>query len=275
MKQLDISYKVYLKLLAQEIQKHLVAYFGCKNHIEIIRLLEQLWEEGNIKMILPDSKAIFPKMHFDVFQACLTKTGLLKIEEIKKKNSPIDYKIKNISVESILNQIETSKIEVKGSCKLDLNRYLKGDNKTEFKNEIALEGFLKEIVALLNTNGGTILIGAVETKFYSEEQISKLEHKTIGAYYLIGIKIENDDLDIYLQTIINLISSHIAKDLVDLIEITLPEYNGFTFCKIIINRASYKWYYLGKEKLFYVRNGNKTEILYGEDADNYKKRNPR
>jgi len=253
---------------------HLIASIGCKNQSEVIQLLDQLWSDEFIEMENPTTGPLRERPKFDSFCGHLTKKGIQKIEEIKQKNSPLNFNINDIPVELILQQTETFQIEVKGSFKLDLNRLLKGDHKKDLKKELAVDNILQEIVAFLNTKGGTILIGAVEQSKFTEAQVSYVKYSNIGFYFVLGINLENDDLDNYQQTIRNLIIEHISKELVELVEISFPEFSGFTLCKLVINKASHKWYYLDKEK-FYVRNGNRTDLLSGDDADSYKKRNPR
>ena len=132
---------------------------------------------------------------------------------------------------------------------------------------------LETITAFLNSFGGNILIGAVETDKFKLNEISKIQYNTFSNYYLIGILIENISTDNYQLTLRNLISSHISKEVSGLIDIYFNEFEGFTFCNIVVNKANHKWYYLDGK--FYVRDGNRTKELTGEDADFYKTRNKR
>lgn len=263
--------------------KHLIAFLGSKDFRQVIRLLDQLWEDGYIKMEIPTTGSPNKFLHFDVFRAHLTKTGIENIQGSNAEETNSKAKISNppsesiiiqdesVNIESILLKKESLTFEVKGSCKLNIDRLLKDDNKKYYEDKIAIGGFLKEIVAFLNTAGGTIIIGALEVGKFTKEQISKIPFKLVGNYYVIGIQIENESVDKYQLLIHDLISSHISKELVELIEISFPELSDFTLCKIVIKKASHKCYYLDKDK-FYVRIGNKTEILSGDDADLYKKR---
>lgn len=255
--------------IINESHHHLPALLGCKNSREVLQLLDVLQSDGYIKA--PDNlRTPGLKKSFSVH---LIPKGIQKIEELEKQK----YSSKNygeISIEKLLFGKESSSVEIKGSCCLDLNRMLKGDGKKIFDNKIALEGVLKEIVALLNTNGGIIIIGAIEKEKFTIEQVGRIPYQVFEDYYLIGTRIEDENLDIYEQKIRNLIVEHISKELVELITISFHEFNGFTFCKIVINKATHKWYYLNKEK-FYVRNGNRSDILNGDDADSYKSRNRR
>ena len=253
---------------------YLPAFIGCNNPVEIIQLLDELWKKGFIEMENPTTAPLREREFFDAFCGHLTSEGIEKIEEIRKRISPLNFDITVATIEPILQQKESSKIEVKGSCRLNLNRLLIGDKQIEFDNKVALDGILKAIVAFLNTKGGTILIGALEQNKFTLEQMKSISYKSFEDYYLIGILIENTSTDNYELRLRSLIAEHISKELVELIDITFPEFSEFTFCKIVINKASHKWYYLDKEK-FYVRNGNRSDLLYGEDADSYKKRNPR
>lgn len=252
---------------------YLRATLGCGNQSDVIELLDHLWKDNYIEMEVPTTAPLRERAVFDLFCGHLTKEGVQRIEEIKQKNCPLNFKITEISVEDTLKQKESSQMEIKGSCKLDLNRLLKSDGKMVLNNNLALNGILKEIVAFLNTNGGIVIIGALEADKFSLEEIGKIHYKLVSDYYVIGIKIENENFDKYQLTIRDLISSHIDKELIGLTDITFHELYDFILCKIVINKASHKWYYLDYN--FYVRDGNRTVKLEGELMDNYKKKFPR
>ncbi len=143
--------------------------------------------------------------------------------------------------------------------------------------EIALKGVLKAIVGFLNTEGGKVVIGAIE-----KSQYPKLPDNFLALfpeyqnYYLPGIEIELDKkgVDDYLLKVRNLIEQHIARDLADIVTSTVAILNGKTLCLIEIAEVSDRWYYLNKND-FFVRDGNRTILLQGEDADKYKRRRNR
>ncbi|MFA7287501.1 MAG: ATP-binding protein [Melioribacteraceae bacterium] len=248
--------------------KHLIARLGCMNQSQVIHVLDEIWKLGYIEMENPTVGPLRDRPLFGPFACHLTVKGIVCLP--KNENKPIK---KNYIEELLLNE-ESTNFEIKGSCKLDINRLLRGDGKTTSSNQIAIAGVLKTIVAFLNSSGGDIVIGALEKDKFSSEQMSNIHFAEYGNYYLIGVKIESDNIDIYELYLRNIIESHISRSIVGLLEITFSQIVGFTLCQISVNKAEHKWYYLDDDK-FYVRAGNQTVSLKGNDADEHKKRNPR
>lgn len=248
--------------------KHLIALIGCKNQQQVINLLDQLWTDHFISMEVPTTGPLRERATFDLFAACLTKKGIDKLEEQKQ-----NFLSSIISIELAFNSGESSSLEFKGSFKFDINRFLMGDGIKSFDNKIALDGVLRTLVAFLNSSGGNIFIGVLEKSKFPQEKIQLLKFTDYKTYYLIGIENESSDQDKYELDIRNLISSHIAKDITNLIEITFPSLEGFIFCQIYIKQTNQKWYYLDNK--FFVREGNRSILLEGEAADLYKQRNKR
>lgn len=250
---------------------HLSALIGTRNQQQVINLLDQLVKDGYIEMENPISN-LRERPPFNAFCGHLTSIGIGRLEEINRTNALINFHIPQLSIEKLLKD-ESNNFEVKASIKLNLNRLLKGDGVVEKENGIALDGVLKTVTAFLNSTGGNILIGALENNKFNSNEISKISYKAFSNYYLIGILIENPNLDKYQLSLRELITSHISKEVAGLIDINYKEFEGFTFCIVSVNKANHKWYYLDGK--FFVRDGNRTMELIGENADLYKKRNSR
>lgn len=222
---------------------------------------------------------------FDLAIDCLHNVRKIAMEE---GNRPLVSKIASnladayslsktkLSVDDLLRRGEDRKLEIKGSLGLNLTRAIHGDG--EHQDEEMIKGALKTIVAFLNTCSGTLLIGILERSRFPNlptEWHDKVVEK--GDYYILGIEDElgKDSLDDYQLRLRDLVRDHIAKDIgADLIRVTFPPYDGKTLCRIEIERpAAGNWYYLNYlNSQFFVRQGNKTEELKGQDADNYKSR---
>ncbi|OGU75386.1 MAG: hypothetical protein A2V93_08750 [Ignavibacteria bacterium RBG_16_34_14] len=251
--------------------KNLPALIGAKNQLQVINLLDQLLKDDYIEMENP-SMDLRERPSFNGFCGYLTSKGISKLEELDRSNTIITFNTPVLSVEKFLKD-ETKNLEVKGSLQLDLNRLLKGEGKKVNDINVALSGVLKSITSFLNTSGGNILIGAVETDKFKLDEINKIEYKLFSNYYLIGVLVENNNLDNYQLTFRNLTSSHISKEVSGLVDIYFNEFEGFTLCNVAVNKVNHKWYYLDRK--FFVRDGNRTIELTGEDGDNYKIRNKR
>ncbi|MCF6270450.1 MAG: ATP-binding protein [Melioribacteraceae bacterium] len=253
---------------------HLIAYVGCKNEEQVIQILDEIWKLGYIVMENPTTGPLREKPIFNIFAGHLTPLGIehnFSTKPIIQQSFP---EIEQNSIEDILNNNESATFEVKGSVQLDLNRLLKGDENNKTNKQIAKDGVLKTIVALLNSSSGTILIGVLENDKYTIVEIEKISYIEIKNYYIVGIEIEIENLDKYELTLRDLIAEHISKNVVGLLEITFPKFENFTICKISVSQTVDKWYYLNDEN-FYVRDGNRTVCLKGNDADDYRRRNSR
>jgi hypothetical protein len=247
--------------------KNLPALIGAKNQQQVINLLDRLLKDGYIEMENPTID-LRDRPAFNGFCGHLTGKGIAKVDELNHSKTFINFNTPILPIEKLLKE-ENKNLEVKGSLQLDLNHLLKGSNK---QKDVKI-GVLKSIAAFLNSSGGYILIGAVEMDKFKLSEISKIRYKAFSNYYLIGVLIENKNTDNYQLTLRDFISSHISKEVSGLIDIYFTEFEGFTFCNVVVNKANHKWYYLDHK--FFVRDGNRTVELTDDDADNYKNRNKR
>ena len=67
------------------------------------------------------------------------------------------------SIEDYLREDESKIVEVKGSAFVNLERWIE-TRKPAFDENLLREGVLKAIAGMLNADGGTVIVGAVETK---------------------------------------------------------------------------------------------------------------
>lgn len=95
-----------------------------------------------------------------------------------------------VDVEALLRGHETSVFEIKGSLFSPLNPWLEHGKELEESKEMPLKGVLKAIVGLLNSMGGTIVVGAVEEQRY-EADTSAMERlgpfPKVGKHRVIGL----------------------------------------------------------------------------------------
>jgi hypothetical protein len=94
------------------------------------------------------------------------------------------------SLRSYLEAGESESLEVKGSAFVDLKRYFIGDGARETPDEIADEGVLRSIVALLNGRGGVLIVGAVEKAHFASVRHHADLFRTIeeiGDFLVVGL----------------------------------------------------------------------------------------
>lgn len=185
---------------------------------------------------------------------------------------------KPTSTQEILSSRESSNCEVKGSLMLNIDRWIKGDGQLKPKPELAVEGVIRTIAAFLNTDGGDLVIGAIEcSKFPELKDNDNFDFQPFGDYYILGIKDEiamekGSSSDSYERKIRDLVSSHLGDSFPQMLKINFEEVELKTLCHITVQALSGgDWCYVNNED-FYYRDGNRNKELKGTDIDKYKKR---
>lgn len=177
--------------------------------------------------------------------------------------------------EQVLRSDESSKIEVKASAYLDYNRLLLGDGRREKNDEWTTEGVLRAVCALLNTEGGTVVVGALEQRRFPRLG-PFAEAPKIGRYICVGVEPDyfGRDWDRYELDLQKLFRDRI-KDKPGLwLNVTREAVQGVDVAKIYIRQPDRDWYYLDGRR-FFVRQGGATIELDGPDADNWRRAHPR
>ncbi|HET7485410.1 MAG TPA: ATP-binding protein [Solirubrobacterales bacterium] len=194
---------------------------------------------------------------------------------------PVDHERKTPaepSVEELLSQEESEEIEVKGSFFLDLKRLIVGDHSANWDNEEMPKEVLTTITALLNTRGGTLVLGALEAdRFEYGDIVDQLGRAPrVGHYIFVGIGVDytSDTWDAFQRRIEQIIESRISPDPSPYLTISKQVVQDRDMCVITIKQPPADFFYhQGNE--FYVRKGSRTMPLEGIDADQYRKAFPR
>jgi len=184
---------------------------------------------------------------------------------------------KDFLLEELLSGIEGDHLEVKGSLKLHLDRYI-NDNRhpTEFDERIATEGVLRAVVGFLNSQGGVIIIGALERKRYEkllQKNDAALANLPIcGDWIVNGVNWEyahTKTLDGFLLLLADLIKDHVGGDASALVTMQPTLYKGKDVIILKVPKGP-NWYYLNKNE-FYVRRSGSTIPLDGREREVYQK----
>jgi Putative DNA-binding domain len=182
------------------------------------------------------------------------------------------------SLEDLLAQEESTVLEVKGSAFLDLNRLIRGDHSPNWDNPAVVDEILKTIVAFLNTDGGTLVVGALEAGRFKEADITDQlgEVPVVGSYFVVGVSIDytEKDWDAFQRRLQQIIDQRIEPDATSYLRIRKQVLRERDMCVITVKPADRRWFYSGGQD-FYVRQGNRTILLEGPKADDFRDANPR
>lgn len=171
---------------------------------------------------------------------------------------------------------ESATLEIKGSVFLRIDQLLKGKGIREEAIEVT-DTFAKTIVAFSNSTkrSGVLIIGAIETARYSVESINTQIGicPKIGAYTIIGVEqdLKFKDYDNYELVLRERIRSRISAEVDAAIGIRFVPVEKRNLAVIRVERDLENWHYLDGDK-FYIRSGNSSIELKGQEADNYKKK---
>lgn len=183
-----------------------------------------------------------------------------------------------------LTEQEGQHLEVKGSAFVELNSWLLGGAPDEEppKSDIPTDSLCKAIVGLLNAEGGTIVLGALESKRYRQSP-RLTDAKSIGEYLIWGIKddMEGKDWDAYELKLRDVIAARIDPSANDFVDIQRDGIDRRPLCAISVRapagrRTPGRWFYhfpkgkRGRVAHFWVREGNRTIEKFGADIDFYK-----
>lgn len=196
------------------------------------------------------------------------------------RGAPPRMQSRNVS--DLLKLDESMTLEVKGSAFTPLNSWLFDGEMPEESDSFFHKGVLKTIAAFLNSEGGSILIGALETGRYRDEGMAEgaPSFTEVGGYMTAGILdpcFLKRGWDFYARRIAEKVASNIEPDPLPLLTMRNEEVDGMILCVIdVVAGRDAGWHYLrhrrGDGLAFLVRQGSRTVELEGVDADRYKER---
>lgn len=182
------------------------------------------------------------------------------------------------SAAEALEESESQTLEVKGSAFANLDRWLHTEEEPRYDDKIA-DGALKAITALLNADGGTIVIGALERgRFDDHPQMAEMPR--IGDHIVVGLEtdVDGDDWDRWERRLRVLLEKRIDPPSAQWISISREEVEGRTVGLVSV-RAGDRWFYhrpsSDSRPRFWVRQGNRTSELLGPEGDVYRQEKAR
>ncbi|HEU5142366.1 MAG TPA: ATP-binding protein [Solirubrobacterales bacterium] len=190
----------------------------------------------------------------------------------------VDDLVADMSVEDLLRSEESAKLEVKGSAFLDLKRLIEGDHKPNWEHPKVIHSVLKTITAFLNSEGGRLIIGALESTHFKEASVMAQlgAVPVVGSYYCVGVEVDyiEGGWDAFERRLREIIQTRIAPNPDPHITINRRVVRERVLCQVVVEPSAHEWFYLNGDEL-YVRHGNKSDLLSGPDADRHRISHPR
>ena len=153
------------------------------------------------------------------------------------------------AIAALLAAGESATVEFKSSARWDLRE--------QKKNPVLEQVILKTIAALLNTDGGTLLLGVADdgTVLGLEPDYQTLQKKNADGYELF---------------LTDLLLNHYGKDCSPCLRVTFHESDGKQICRLVASAAPRPvWVKEGAEEHLYIRTGNSSRRLTTKEALDY------
>ena len=188
-----------------------------------------------------------------------------------------------------LAEEEGQHLEVKGSAFTDLNQWLRSGepNATPQMNDVAVDSLMKAVAGLLNSEGGAIVLGALESKRYAGHPL--LEGlPQVDPYLLLGLQTELGDRDWnwdkYERALRDIMAERIDRDPNQYVHFYGDGIDSRPICVLTLREprrspTSGAWFYhLAKGEShprFWVREGNRTREKRGSEIVEYQREKTR
>jgi hypothetical protein len=183
-------------------------------------------------------------------------------------------------VTSLMLSNEGWQFEVKGSLLAPLDPWLKEGKELQEQPGWPLKSVLKGIVGLLNSGGGTMVIGALEERFYTQFP-SALERlggfPELGPYRIIGLldpTYTQVGWDAWHSNFKSLLQGKISPAPGVLVHAREGELEGRPVCIVDVDEpqedASFWLRETQSSLIYYARVGTSCEPLHGPDADSHR-----
>lgn len=210
-----------------------------------LKLLQEKWEEGKLL-----------NSHYLFVDLMAEHSTFKQLEEVPENTLNIKGADLDIveSTKTIIKIGESSHIEFKSTLRVNLHT-----NNPDIKIEHTC---LKTIAGFMNTSGGTLLIGIADNKDILGLDVD---------FNSFGNK--PDLLDEFQKHFDNLIEKYLGNSAYSLLDLTFPEIEGKTICRIDIKFKKNGPIYLknkGGTEEFFIRRAASTKALKPSEIVGYK-----
>lgn len=215
--------------------------------------------------------------------SCASRNLVMFQDLVVTPDQPTNEHIPARGIHELLNLEESVTLEVKGSAFAPLDPWLRSGEELAESPRFFQRGVLRGIVALLNTEGGSVVVGGLEPSRYEDRLPAErlAEFRRIGAYLCCGLRdptYTQQGWDTYERKIGESIAKNVSPDPSSLLRIRKERYEGVDFCVIDVNSSQdHGWHYLEPQRdsapsQFLVRRGARSVELSGIEADRYKEK---
>lgn len=151
---------------------------------------ENYFAINDLKTVLHQSMLASYGCRITTYLCCNNIEGALEQEKLCATHELETPPLTEEDIRQYLTQSESGRMEVKGSVQQDLRAFLTDGTvkKMEFKDGV--DPILKTITGFLNSDGGLLIVGAVEEIYFKGADLS--EYPQLGEHRLVGIDTEMD-----------------------------------------------------------------------------------
>jgi Putative DNA-binding domain len=233
-------------------------------HEEFVRVrFELLQPIGEIVQLMDARLTTYPIISDDL--VCFTD----RLPPSVVQPAPTDIK-------TLLEGPETAEFEIKGSALAPLDDWLKKNSLPEEQESFFVNTICKEIVAFLNSGGGSLLIGALETKrFVKNMALAEFERNDYNIVCgILDPTFRERGWDIWERKVRDLMSKHIHPTLTNEVELRRVEYGDATLCVIAIDEVEPDYYLRPSTgaRTFWARVGTSARRFEGPEMERHRKR---
>lgn len=190
---------------------------------------------------------------------------------------PAVVRPRHTNVAGLLQEAESHELEVKGSAFSPLDGWLyKGSVPLE-NNSFCVKTVCKEVVGFLNAGGGSIVVGALETRALGKTTEALEDCERIGEYVLCGIMDETfraRGWDLWERKLRDVLRSHIKPVPVNAIDIRRESFGETPLALVSIDPVEPDYFLQvnGEPDSYWARDGTSARKLSGEDLERHRKR---
>ncbi len=212
----------------------------------------------------------------NTFLCTNNQLGVLEVDELPRSLLADTLTIDKKTLLRMLSGNEDEKTEVKSSIRIELGtQFLNKKDTPEIQNSIERK-ILSTLVAFLNCDGGTIVLGAAEDVRVNDELREVLLEtcEKVGQYFVVGISadVHKGDQDKYYRHISSIVSANISVEAAGLMRVAFHELGDKIVCTITVPPTLGHWYLKSKGTTeFHVRTASETKQLKGSEQENWQR----